>query len=132
MKQLFFIFLLLFPLLDCLAQEPPAKIEDEITFEMKDVEVQPDFSGGLDNFYAFFEKNFKKPDVPSLIGKVFVSFIVEANGTLSEIRTLKDVGFGTGAEAERVLQLSPKWLPGKKDGKIVRVSYILPIPIQTQ
>lgn len=130
MKQLFSIALFIFSL-QLFAQEPPVQTQEPI-FETKDVEVQPDFPGGLDNFYALFDKNFKKPDVPSLIGKIFLSFVVEPNGTLSDIRTLKDVGFGTGAEAERVLQASPKWIPGKKDGKPVRVNYILPIPIQTQ
>lgn len=114
-----------------LAQEPSVSLEKAI-FETKDVGVQPDFPGGLDNFYGFFNKNFKRPAVSSLIGKIFMAFVVESDGSLTNIRTLKDVGFGTGAEAERILQLSPKWLPGTKDGKAVRVSYVLPIPIQTQ
>ena len=79
----------------------------------------------------FFIKNFRLPEIPTLIGKIFLSFVVETDGTLSDIKTIKDIGFGTGAEAENVLHKSPKWIPGKKDEKLVRVLYLLPIPIQT-
>ncbi|MBL0013727.1 MAG: energy transducer TonB [Flavobacterium sp.] len=89
------------------------------------------FYAGDDALYDFIKQNFKKPEVPELIGKVFVSFIVEIDGTLTDIYTTRDIGFGTGAEAERVMQLSPKWIPGRKEGKVVRVKYYLPIPIST-
>lgn len=114
-----------------LAQEviPPS---EEPILELNEVDISPSFPGGIDNFYIFFEKNFKKPEVPQLIGKLFVSFVVEKNGSLSDIRTVKDVGFGTGIEAERVMLLSPNWLPAKKEGKTVRVLYTVPIPIQTK
>ena len=69
--------------------------------------------------------------MPDLIGKIFLSFVVETDGSLSDIQTVKDIGFGTGTEAERVMQESPKWLPGKKGGKNVRVNYKLPIGIHT-
>lgn len=104
----------------------------EEVFEVDHVDYPPSFPGGIDNFYNFFEKNFKKPEVPQLLGKLFISFIVETDGTLSDIRTLKDVGFGSGIEAERVMQLSPKWIAGTKSGKRVRVHYTVPIPIQTK
>lgn len=108
------------------------QVADEPIFEIKDIDVQPEFPGGIDNFYNFFYKNFKKPEVPDLIGKIFLAFTVETDGALADIRTLKDPGFGTGAEAEKVLQQSPKWIPGKKEGKRVRVNYILPIGIHTE
>lgn len=130
MKQVLILTFFLFSL-HLFAQEPPAPIE-EPTFETKEVDLEPEFPGGMESCYAFFNKNFVKPDVPSLIGKVFLSFVVEPDGTLTNIRTVKDVGFGVGTEAERVMQLSPRWIPGKKDGKNVRVNYMLPIPIQTQ
>ncbi len=62
---------------------------------------------------------------------MFLSFIIEKDGSLTDIQTIKDIGFGSGTEAERVMQESPKWLPGKKDGKTVRVNYKLPIGIHT-
>ena len=113
------------------AQEDFSASSDPI-LETKDIDVQPEFPGGIENFYNFFYPKFKKPDVSDLIGKIFLSFIVEKDGTLTDIKTLKDPGFGTGAEAEKVLQQSPKWIPGKKDGKRVRVNYILPIGIHTE
>jgi hypothetical protein len=104
---------------------------EEPIIEMKDADAQPMYYAGPDALYEFIEQNFKKPEVPELIGKVFVSFIVEKDGTLTDIITTRDIGFGTGVEAERVLRLSPNWIPGRKDGNVVRVKYYLPIPIHT-
>lgn len=123
--------MLLFLSLASLAQEQTESPEDPV-FELKDSTVEPSFPGGMDGFYQFVEINFKQPEIPQLIGKVFVSFIVEKDGTLTDIRAIKDVGFGTGAEGERVLQLSPRWRPGFKDGKPVRVLNRVAIPIQTK
>ena len=113
------------------AQDQNAPVSEPI-FEMKDVDEQPEFPGGIDNFYNFFYKNFKKPEVPQLVGKIFIAFTVEIDGTLADIRSLKDPGFGTGAEAVKVLQQSPNWIPGRKDGKKVRVNHIVPIGIHTE
>jgi protein TonB len=124
-------FILLFLSLANFAQELSSPIEDPV-FELKDVTVEPSFPGGNDGFYQFIGINFKQPEVPQLIGKVFVSFIVEKDGTLTDIRVIKDVGFGAGAEAERVIRLSPRWRPGVKEGKPVRVLNIVAIPIQTK
>jgi len=113
------------------SQEQIEPIEDPV-FELKEVTIEPSFPGGNDGFYQFIGVNFKQPEVPQLIGKVFVSFIVEKDGTLTDIRVIKDVGFGAGAEAERVMRLSPRWRPGAKEGKPVRVLNIVAIPIQTK
>lgn len=129
-KILFSSFIFLFSMQILQAQGEVTSPEENL-FETKDIDVQPEFPGGIDNCYTFFYKNFKKPEVPNLVGKIFVSFIVEIDGTLTNIRALKDPGFGTGAEAEKVMQQSPKWIPGRKEGKKVRVNYILPIGIHT-
>ena len=131
MKKHLLIIVFLFLSQINFAQEVIPHSEEPI-LELNEVDVPPSFPGGIDNFYNFFEKNFKNPEVPQLIGKLFVSFVVEKNGSLSDIRTIKDVGFGTGIEAERVMLLSPNWLPAKKEGKAVRVLYTVPIPIQTK
>lgn len=114
-----------------LLQSQEATTTEELIIEMKDADTQPMYYAGSDALYEFIEQNFKKPEVPELIGKVFVSFVVEKDGTLTNIATTRDIGFGTGAEAERVLQLSRNWIPGRKDGHVVRVKYYLPIPIHT-
>ena len=113
------------------SQEQIEPIEDPV-FELKEVTIEPSFPGGNDGFYQFIGVNFKQPEVPQLIGKVFVSFIVEKDGTLTDIRVIKDVGFGAGVEAERVMRLSPRWRPGVKEGKPVRVLNRVAIPIQTK
>jgi periplasmic protein TonB len=66
-----------------------------------------------------------------LKGKVYVTFVVEKDGSLTDIKVLRDIGYGTGKEAIRVLSKCPKWMPGEQNGKKVRVLYSLPITIQT-
>ena len=60
-------------------------------------------------------------------GKVFVSFVIEKNGELTDIQVVKNLGDGTDEEAIRVLKASPKWLPGVQNGRLVRVKYNIPI-----
>jgi hypothetical protein len=116
------VFIIAFFLLTLPIQGQDTGIEPIV--EMKDADTQPSFYAGPDALYEFIAQNFKKPEIPELIGKIFLSFI-------TDIATVRDVGFDTGAEAQRVMQLSPKWIPGRKDGKVVRVKYYLPIPIHT-
>jgi periplasmic protein TonB len=100
-------------------------------FNMAGIEQKPEFPGGMDKFYGFVSKTFTAPeDAPS--GKVIVSFVVEKDGSLTDIKVLRDVGFGSGAEAIRTLKKCPKWVPGEQNGKKVRVLYSLPIAIQAQ
>ena len=94
------------------------------------VEKKPDFPGGLKEFYKYISQNFKTPDVKGLAGKVFVTFIVEKDGSITEVKVLRDIGYGTGEEAVRVLKNSPNWIPGEQKGRKVRVLYSLPISIQ--
>lgn len=93
------------------------------------VEKRPEFPGGIQAFYDFVGKNYKMPEVKDLKGRIFVKFIIEADGSLSEIESIRDIGHGTGDEAVRVLKLSPKWIAAEQDGKKVRVQYSLPISI---
>ena len=94
------------------------------------VEVRPDFPGGMQKFYEFIGQNYIVPNVKDLKGKIFVQFVIEKDGSLSDAKVLRDIGYGTGIEALRVLALSPKWTAGEQDGKKVRVLYSLPISIQ--
>lgn len=91
----------------------------------------PTFSGGMTSFLKFIMNNYRVPDVEGLKGKIFVSFIVDVDGSLIEIKVIKDIGYGTGEEAIRVLKLSPKWTPGILEGKPVKCEYSLPINIQS-
>jgi hypothetical protein len=92
---------------------------------------KPDFPGGISEFYKFVGNNFKTSEQPNLKGKVYITFIIEKDGSLSDIKNIRDIGFGTGDEAIRVLKICPKWIPGKMNGVPVRVMYSLPITIQS-
>ena len=93
-------------------------------------EEEPEFKGGMTEFYHFLSKNIQYPDAmlnKNVQGKVIISMTVETDGSLSDIKTVKDIGFGAANEAVRVLKLSPKWEPGYQNGHKVRVRYTIPI-----
>ena len=95
-------------------------------------ETKPEYSPGLSRFYQFIAQNYRTPDVEGLKGKVIVSFVVDTDGTLTDFKVIKDLGFGTGIEAIRVLKMSPKWTPGTQNGVPIRCQYSLPINISSQ
>jgi protein TonB len=63
-------------------------------------------------------------------GKVFTKFVIEKDGTVTNVAVTKGIGYGCDDETVRVVKLLPKWNPGKKDGKIVRTRFTLPIVFQ--
>lgn len=94
------------------------------------VEQMPTFDGGEDAMYAFLRDNIKYPQIAketNITGKVTVTFVVEKDGSITDVRILKDIGGGCGEEAVRVVQAMPKWKPGKQNGVPVRVQFNLPI-----
>lgn len=101
-------------------------VEDNTVYQA--VEVKPDFPGGIQKFYEFVGKNYQAPE-EDVRGKVYVSFVVEKDGSLTDIKVQRDIGYGTGAEAIRVIKKSPKWKPGIQNGRPVRVLFSLPINI---
>ena len=107
-------------------------VEEEMEEEEVFVVVQddPEFPGGLDSLKAFIERNLVYPQLAKdqkIEGKVYVTFIVEKDGSISNVKVLRDIGGGCGAEATRVVMKMPKWKPGRQRGKAVRVQYNLPI-----
>lgn len=105
--------------------------EDNTVYNTAGIEVKPDFPGGMDKFYSFVQKNYQMPDEEGLKGKVYVTFVVEKDGSLTDIKVLRDIGYGTGKEAIRVLKSSPRWNPGEQNGKKVRCTFSLPISLQS-
>ena len=107
------------------------EIEEEIADEIfAIVEQNPKPIGGYEAFYAYIFKNIKYPRVAlasSVEGKVFVQFVVNKNGELTDFEVVKGVGFGCDEEAVRVLQSAPNWIPGKQRGKPVKVRIVIPI-----
>ena len=110
---------------------PSVVEEDNNIYNTAGIEVKPDFPGGMQKFYNFISKNFQTPEEEGLSGKIFVTFVVEKDGSLTDIKVLRDIGYGTGKEALRVLKSCPRWNPGEQNGKKVRVLYSLPITIQS-
>ena len=99
------------------------------------VEVQPTFPGGMQEFYKWVGKNYNYPQMAKeqgVNGSIHVSFVVERDGSLTDIKVLRDLKYGTGEEAVRMLKSSPKWKPGIQNGRPVRVSYSLPIKLNLQ
>lgn len=96
------------------------------------LDKMPEFPGGINKFYSYVGNNFEKPELDSdAMIRVSVSFVIEKDGSMTDIRVLKDPGYGLGREAIRVLKsLKTKWSPGILDGKPVRTAYNLPITIQ--
>ncbi len=105
--------------------------DDNQIYNTAGIEVKPEFPGGMEKFYSYVGKNYRAPEEEGLKGKVYVTFVVEKDGSLTDIKVLRDIGYGTGTEAIRVLKRCPKWNPGVQNGKPVRVLYSLPITIQT-
>ncbi|MBO7540440.1 MAG: energy transducer TonB, partial [Bacteroidales bacterium] len=72
----------------------------------------------------------EKAKAEKITGKVYVSFVVEKDGSISNVKVLRDIGYGCGEEAVRVVKAMPRWKPGMQRGKNVRVQYTLPLNFQ--
>ncbi len=92
------------------------------------VEMAPEYPGGMEAFYKYIANNYQMPE-EYVNGTVPVVFVVEKNGSLTDIRVVRDLGYGTGLETQRVLKNSPIWKPGMQNGRPVRTRYALPIKI---
>ncbi len=94
------------------------------------VENEPEFPGGMEALYKYLAQNIKYPQLArdnGITGKVYVTFVVERDGSIANPKVLRDIGGGCGAEAIRVVKSMPKWTPGKQRGKAVRVQFNLPV-----
>lgn len=119
----------------------PTKVEAAVEVEKKEeeiftvVEQQPEFPGGNAALGQFLQKNLRYPAAASranVSGRVFVSFVVNSDGSIQDVQVLKGLGFGTDEEALRVVRSMPKWRPGKQSGRPVRVKFNLPINFQLE
>ncbi|MFT6940337.1 MAG: protein TonB [Cyclobacteriaceae bacterium] len=107
-------------------EEPEEDIEEVFTI----VENQPEFPGGMPAFYKFVGDNMTYPAQArrmGIEGRVFVQFVVDRDGSVTEVKAVKGIGAGCDQEAERVLRMSPKFKPGKQRGRSVKVRMVLPI-----
>jgi protein TonB len=108
-------------------EAPEEEATDEIFMVVED---QPTPSGGMQAFYKYVGKNLKYPSQArrmGIEGKVFVQFVVDKDGSLSDVKAIKGIGAGCDQEAVRVIKEAPRWNPGKQRGRPVRVRMVLPI-----
>ncbi len=93
-------------------------------------EIAPEFPGGINALMNFIARNIRYPEMAReqmIQGRVYVSFIVEKDGSVSTIKLLRGIGGGCDEEAIRVVNAMPSWQPGRQNGRAVRVAYNLPI-----
>ncbi len=108
-------------------KEEVEEVEEEVFLVVED---DPEFPGGLSALSQYLASNIKYPQLAkenNITGKVFVSFVVEKDGSVGQVKILRDIGGGCGAEAVRVVKAMPKWKPGKQRGKPVRTQFNLPV-----
>jgi len=94
------------------------------------VEMQPDFEGGIDAFNSYLMNEINYPLLArrtGIEGRVDVQFVVEKDGSLTEVKAIKGIGADCDSEAVRVLQNAPRFKPGSQNGKPVRVRMVVPI-----
>ena len=116
----------------------PVEVEEEEVVEQEIfqiVEEMPSFPGGEAKLMEYVAKNIKYPQIAretGIQGRVFVGFVVEPDGSISNVKLLRGIGGGCDEEAMRVIKSLPKWKPGKQRGKAVRVSYQIPVFFKLQ
>jgi len=100
--------------------EPLSTIQKEL-YDFKTVQVKPEFPGGNEKFLEYVQTNFKKsnPDQNNK-GTILASFIIEMDGSITNVAIIKNDGIKTGKTFKRVLEKSPKWLCGEHEGYHVR------------
>lgn len=94
------------------------------------VEQMPEFPGGMPAMIEYLQNNLKYPKdaiKQQVGGRVMVMFVVETDGSLSNVRVARKVFHSLDTEAVRVVKSMPKWKPGKEKGRLVRVNYTLPV-----
>lgn len=104
------------------------EIEEEQVFVV--VESMPSFPGGEAARIKYLSENMKYPEMAreaNVQGNVFVTFVVEKNGEISDVRILRGIGAGCDEEAIRVVKSMPRWVPGKQRNVAVRVQFNMPI-----
>ncbi|MBU3677352.1 MAG: energy transducer TonB, partial [Chitinophagaceae bacterium] len=99
------------------------------------VEQMPEFPGGETKLAEYLSKNIKYPKQANengIQGRVVLSFIVNEDGNITDIKVVRGIGYGCDQEAMRVVNGMPNWKPGRQNGKPVRVSFNLPIMFQLE
>lgn len=118
---------------EVIAQPEPPKEEETKVFDV--VEVMPSFPGGQSALFEYLSKNIKYPVVAEengVQGRVIVTFVVERNGSITDVQVAKSVDPSLDKEAVRVVKSMPHWIPGKQNGSAVRVKFTVPVTFRLQ
>ncbi len=113
--------------------EPPKQVEENKVFEV--VEQMPQFPGGNAALMEYLRSNTHYPVVAAengVQGRVSISFVVEKDGSITDVQVARPVDPSLDKEAARVVKSMPKWQPGKQNGSFVRVRYIVPVTFKLQ
>lgn len=118
------------------APPPPPAPKPEVATKVFDVvEEMPSFPGGQGALMFYLASNIKYPVVAQengVQGRVIVSFVVERDGSISDVRVARSVDPSLDREAQRVVKSMPRWKPGKQNGSAVRVKYTVPVVFRLQ
>ena len=109
------------------------QIEEQEIFTI--VESMPEFPGGDEARMKFLLENIKYPQIAresGIQGVVYVTFVVEPDGSITNVKVIRGIGGGCDEEAVRVVKMMPKWIPGNQRGKPVRVQFNMPIKFTLQ
>ena len=121
---------------EIVAPPPAAAPTEVVTNKVFDVvEQMPSFPGGPAALMKYLSENMRYPAVAEesgIQGRVTVQFVVEKDGSVTDVRTMKSVDPALDREAERVVKSMPKWIPGKQNGSAVRVKYFVPVVFRLQ
>ena len=118
---------------EILAPEPPKHVEETKVFTV--VEQMPMFPGGDAALMSYLANNIHYPTVAAengVQGRVVVGFVVERDGSITDVRILRGVDPSLDREAMRVVKSMPRWTPGKQNGSAVRVKYQVPVAFRLQ
>ena len=137
MKRLVFFLLGLFLIgTDSVSAQSPVsssgdyQTDGERVFDV--VEQMPMFPGGQSALSSWIRSNIQYPKEAEADGVVVCMFVVERDGSISNVKVVRSIDPLLDKEAVRVVQRMPKWIPGKQSGSAVRVKYTLPVPFRLQ
>lgn len=120
---------------DVIAQEPVKPKEEETNKVFDVVEQMPSYPGGMGALMQYLSSHIKYPVIAEengIQGRVICTFVVERDGSITDVRVAKSVDPSLDKEATRVVKSMPHWIPGKQNGSAVRVKYTLPVTFRLQ
>ena len=130
MKNILALLITLLAFQQLSSQSPSPQEDNNEIYNSNGVEFKPEFPGGISAFYKYIAENFNAPTAKEFKGgKLFVAFTVEIDGRLTDIKVVKEIGFGTTEETIRLLKASKAWTPAEQNGKRVRCSFMLPVTL---